>query len=180
MHVCHKAARKTEIFDLYSNSSLASLQYCIIVCYNNLLSHSLTFPGCKISQKGSLLLVICAHYIINYFAQTVSAQDLPEQIRGAADHSGVLSESLHTMLAADISDANPYFLEHWNGSQTCGEDKYKEGESHHPLISALFLYLYVITGDTDPLLRMDCILSFFAARMHLRLSIYLYDQQHSR
>lgn len=59
----------------------------------NLLPHSLTFPECKIGQKGSLLLAICAHYVTNYFTQRVSMRDLPEQIQGAADHSGAYQKA---------------------------------------------------------------------------------------
>ena len=71
-------------------------------------------------------------------------QDSPEQIRGAADHSGGLSESLHTALAADVCGANPCFPEPWNGSQACGEDKYKERDNHCPLISAFYFFVLCV------------------------------------
>jgi len=44
-----------------------------------------------------------------------------------------------------------------------------------------FTFLFcVLTVDRAPLLRADRILSFFRARMHLHLSVYLHGPQHSR
>lgn len=101
----------------------------------------------------------------------VSVQDLPEQIQSAADHSRGLSESLHKMLGAAASGTNPYFLKHWNSSQTSGKDKYKEGENHCLLISVVYFPLCVLKEDTDPLLGTDRVLQ--PECTHICLFIYV-------
>lgn len=77
---------------------------------------------------------------MKYFALIVPVKDSPEQIQGAAKHSGGLSGSLHTALVAEVSGANLSFLQHWNVPQTCDKGKYKEGENHRPLNSVFYFF----------------------------------------
>lgn len=83
-------------------------------------------------------------------------------------------------LHADVSDANPHFLQHWNGSRTSGEGRNRGRKLPSSYSSISFFSLPVLTRDPGPLLCMDHFLSFFTARMHWHLSVYLHGPQHSR
>lgn len=123
------------------------------------------------SCKSWPLLVICVCYITNRLAQVVSVQDWPGQMQE-------IPVGFIRKLHADVSDANPHFLQHWKGSWTAGEDNHRGGKSPSSY-SSISVFPLCVNKSSRTTFVYGSLFVFFHGQNSLT-SIYLHGPQHSR